>query len=342
MSGAPSRGPSSPGASVEVTVVIPTLNGERYLAEVLDAISAQEFPGEVETLVIDSGSTDATVEVVRSRPAVRLHQIPNSEFGHGRTRNLGARLASGRIIVFLTQDATPAASDWLALLVAPLAEPGVEAVFGRQIPRAHAFPLQKYDIEGVFALQGPLDRPTFVAADGRSGDELESVSFYSDVNSAAHRAFLLDVIPLQDLPYSEDLAFARDVLEAGYRKAYAPGGAVLHSNDAGVREYAARMFDETLGLRRVGHAPPRYTRLGSVLRAVKGSLVETGRIVRDRDYGLRRTGEVARREPRLPFRPLERTVPRRARGSRRRGGDRAPILGAAEAGRGQVTQRGVR
>jgi rhamnosyltransferase len=276
-----------PAASVDVTVVIPTLNGERYLAEVLDAVAAQVFGGSTETLVIDSGSTDATLEIVRARTEVRLHQIPNEEFGHGRTRNLGARLARGRVIVFLTQDATPAASDWLTHLIAPLDEVGVEAVVGRQIPRPHAFPLQKYDIQGVFSAQGPLEVPTIVDAAGRSGRDLDELAFYSDVNSAAHRAFLLDTIPLRDVPYSEDYAFARDVLEAGYRKAYAPRGAVQHSNDMGVREYAARMFDETLGLRRVGQAPPRYSRVGSLFRAVKGALIDTGRILRDRDYSLR-------------------------------------------------------
>lgn len=274
-------------ASVDVTVVIPTLDGERYLAEVLDAIAAQDFDGGIETLVIDSGSTDATLAIVGARSEVRLHRIPNEEFGHGRTRNLGARLALGRVVVFLTQDATPAASDWLRHLIAPLDEAGVEAVVGRQIPRRHAFPLQKYDIHRVFSAQGALDAPTIVEAAGRSGRDLDGLAFYSDVNSAAHRAFLLDTIPLRDVPYSEDYAFARDVLEAGYRKAYAPQGAVWHSNDVGVREYAARMFDETLGLRRVGQAPPRYSRVGSLLRAVKGALVDTARIARDGDYTFR-------------------------------------------------------
>lgn len=280
-------GHTEPAASVDVTVVIPTLNGERYLAEVLDAIAAQDFDGSIETLVIDSGSADATLDIVRESSDVRLHQIPNDEFGHGRTRNLGARLARGRIVVFLTQDATPATSDWLRHLVAPLGETGVEAVVGRQIPRPHAFPLQKYDIQGTFSAQGPLDVPTIVDAAGRSGHDLDELAFYSDVNSATHRAFLLDTIPLRDVPYSEDYAFARDVLEAGHRKAYAPRGAVWHSNDMGVREYAARMFDESLGLRRVGRTPPRYTRFGSLLRAVKGALIDTVRIVRDGDYSLR-------------------------------------------------------
>lgn len=275
-----------PSTDVDVSVIIPTFNGERYLGEVLDAIAAQRFEGVIETLVIDSGSTDATLELVRSRPHVRLHQIQNSEFGHGRTRNLGAQLARGRTIVFLTQDATPAASDWIAELIAPLALPRVRAVVGRQIPRRHAFPLQKYDIERTFAAQGPIDRPTIVELGSGTGTSLEDLSFYSDVNSATDRAFLLQEIPLRDVHYSEDVAFARDVLEAGYRKAYAPGGAVVHSNDMGIREYARRLFDETLGLRRASEQPPAPRRLGAVLRAIKGAMHDTARIVRDPDYGL--------------------------------------------------------
>lgn len=279
---------SGPEAStgVDVSVVIPTFNGERYLGEVLDAIAAQRFDGQIETLVIDSGSTDATLDILRSRPHVRLHQIPNSEFGHGRTRNLGAQLARGRTIVFLTQDATPATSDWLTELVAPLELPRVRAVVGRQIPRRHAFPLQKYDIERTFAAQGPLDRPTIVELGNGTGASLEDLAFYSDVNSATHRAFLLQQIPLRDVQYSEDVAFARDVLEAGYRKAYSPGGAVLHSNDMGIREYARRLFDETLGLRRAGAQPPIPGRFGAVLRAIKGAMQDTVRIARDLDYRL--------------------------------------------------------
>lgn len=282
----PSDSGPEPITGVDVSVVIPTFNGERYLGEVLDAIAAQRFDGLIETLVIDSGSTDATLDILRSRPHVRLHQIPNSEFGHGRTRNLGARLAQGRTIVFLTQDATPATSDWLTELVAPLEVAGVQAVVGRQVPRSHAFPLQKYDIEHVFAAQGPPDRPTIVELSGADGSDLEDASFYSDVNSAARREFLLDEIPLRDVAYSEDAAFARDVLEAGYRKAYAPRGAVLHSNDMGIREYASRLFDETVGLRRAGARPPSPGRLGAALRAIKGAMHDTVRIARDPDYRL--------------------------------------------------------
>ncbi|MDQ1596723.1 MAG: hypothetical protein QOI70_147, partial [Microbacteriaceae bacterium] len=65
--------------SLDATVIIPTLNGERYLERLLRMLELQDFDGETEVLVIDSGSTDRTLEIVRSHPAVRLVEIPNGE-----------------------------------------------------------------------------------------------------------------------------------------------------------------------------------------------------------------------------------------------------------------------
>jgi rhamnosyltransferase len=266
-----------------VSVVIPTFNGEEYLGEVLDSLAEQDYDGPVEVLVIDSGSTDTTLDIVRGHPAVVLHEIPNSEFGHGRTRNLGARLAAGQIVAFLTQDAIPAHPGWLRELVTPLGD--AAAVTGRQIPRAGCFPLLRYEIEGLFANLGPVDAPTIVALDDAPGGDVDAISFYSDVNSATRRSFLLETIPYRDLPYSEDFAFAKDLLIAGYRKAYAPAGSVIHSNDLTLREYGKRIFDETIALRRIGHPSTTVSRFGQILRTGYGVLRDSARIVRDPAYG---------------------------------------------------------
>src|SRR5215475_2730683 len=90
-----------------VTVAIPVLNGAEYLDEVLGAVRSQDVEREVELLVVDSGSTDGSLEIAE-RHAARVHEIPKSEFSHGGTRNLMMRLAQGEHVAFLTQDATPA------------------------------------------------------------------------------------------------------------------------------------------------------------------------------------------------------------------------------------------
>jgi rhamnosyltransferase len=129
-------------AKFAVTVAILTFNGDRYLERILQAVAEQDFKGQVELLVIDSGSTDGTLAIVAAHPEVRLHEIPNSEFGHGRTRNLAAQLSNGEIVVYLTHDAVPADTHWLAELVAPFEKfPGVEGVVGRQIARPDCVPV---------------------------------------------------------------------------------------------------------------------------------------------------------------------------------------------------------
>ncbi|MFC5503415.1 glycosyltransferase family A protein [Lysinimonas soli] len=273
------------------TVAILTFNGETYLRRILEAVSAQRLAGGIEILVIDSGSTDSTLDIVADFPAVVLHRIPNSEFGHGKTRNLAAELATGRFVAYLTHDAIPMSPLWLEELLAPFElDEKVVAVMGKQVPRPNCFPLMKYDIIGAFAQFGPDFGTTLFYRGEFAQDEatLGALAFYSDVNSAARRAFLVNTIPYRDVRYAEDQLFGRDVIDAGYHKAYAPRAAVEHSNDLNYDEFGARIFDETVGLRQIGTAIPPMRRRAVLRRVVRGSLADSLRIARDPAFGLRR------------------------------------------------------
>jgi len=272
---------------VDATVFVPTFNGEKYLERLLTAVEAQDFTGNFEILIIDSGSTDATLEIIARHPSVRLVQIPSSEFGHGKTRNLAASLARGTNVAFLSHDAVPVGAGWLTSLVAPLDPAGLNcvAVVGKQEARSDCFPLLKYEIEGVFARCGPDGAVTVVDGSMVAADSLgEGELFYSDVNSATRREHLLTVIPYRDVNYSEDMAFARDLLFAGYSKAYQPAALVEHSNDVTLAEYGMRIFDENLGMRRVGEGRTSLSWVQAKLRAVRDVVVSAGRIMRDADY----------------------------------------------------------
>lgn len=274
------------------TVAILTYNGEDYLERILEQLRVQDLDGEFEILIIDSGSTDSTLDIVRRFPEVRLHEIPNEEFGHGRTRNLAARLANGEFVAYLTHDAVPTSPRWLREIIAPFAmDQRIVAVMGKQVPRPGCFPLLKYEIQGVFAAFGPDFGTSVFYKDESMDDEgtLGALGFYSDVNSAARRDFLVETIPYRDVQYAEDQLFGRDVIEAGYRKAYAPRAAVEHSNDLSLAEYGKRIFDETVGLRRIGFPIPRMSRAGQLRLTLRGIAGDTLRILRDRDYSWRRT-----------------------------------------------------
>ncbi len=227
-----------------VSVVIPVRDGERYLEELLDALARE---GVAETLVIDSGSRDRSRQIVRSA-GVQLLEIAPEQFGHGRTRNLGAERTSGELICFLTQDATPC-PGWLGAYEESFAlHDRVGAAYGPHLPRADTSPMIARELTEFFAGFAPGGAPVLQSAGGQS--------FLSNVNACYARA-CWEEIRFRELPYSEDQAFGADLLAAGWLKVYNPGAAVLHAHDYGTAEFMRRYFDEYRGLHEAtGHVEP--------------------------------------------------------------------------------------
>lgn len=223
-----------------VSVVIPTKDGMPDVQETLAAVFAQHTERAFEVLVIDSGSTDGTVEAVRAFPA-RLLAIAPEEFGHGRTRNLGAQLAEGDIVVYLSQDAVPADARWLEELVAPLSDPRVAAVYGRQMPKAEATPLMRY-FHSCFYPDHRFEHTRSSAFSFRR-------ILFSNVNSAVRRAVLLEHPFADDIIMSEDQEFAHRVLAHGHTIVYEPSAAVWHSHNYRLAELFRRNFDSAYSLR---------------------------------------------------------------------------------------------
>jgi glycosyltransferase involved in cell wall biosynthesis len=85
-----------------VSVVIPNHNYARFLPEALDSVLKQTYP-EIEILVVDDGSTDDSLDVLRRyHGRMRLFRQPNS--GVSRARNLGIRESRGELVAFLDSD----------------------------------------------------------------------------------------------------------------------------------------------------------------------------------------------------------------------------------------------
>ena len=127
---------------IEVSIVIPTYNGYSELASCLRMIFKQKFDLPFEVIAIDSGSTDRTLNVLRSFP-IRVEKIRSSEFNHGLTRNMGIDLARGKYVVLLTQDAIPADEHWLRDILDSFDDSSIAGVYCRQVPKDGADVLTK-------------------------------------------------------------------------------------------------------------------------------------------------------------------------------------------------------
>lgn len=229
----------------DISIVLLTYNGERYLDEVLAAIFNQRTHLSFEVIAVDSGSTDRTLEIL-GRYQTRLRQIPNQEFGHGRTRNLGGKLASGRHLVYLTQDATPASDSWLENLVEPLEKDDrLAGVYSRQIPRPDCNPCEWRDLEGGVRPVSIIKRVDF-------SDDLQKRSYekhfrefmaFSNVSSCV-RKDVLERIPFSEkIVMVEDQEWSKRVIEAGWTLRYEARSVVYHSHNHSLRQLYKRQFD---------------------------------------------------------------------------------------------------
>jgi GT2 family glycosyltransferase len=113
-----------------VSVVVCTLNGAATIGETLDAIERLEYP-DVEAIVIDDGSTDATAEIVAAHPRVRLIRTRNR--GLSAARNSGLRAATGELVAYLDDDAYPD-PHWLDYVALALRDGTHAGVGGPNLP----------------------------------------------------------------------------------------------------------------------------------------------------------------------------------------------------------------
>ena len=218
-----------------ISVLIPVKDGGSDLVRCLEAIVAQDVADTVEVVVIDSGSSDGSPDRARALGAI-VHEIPAAEFVHGATRNLAARLSSGDVLVFTSQDAIPAGPEWLRLLTAALDGPGVAGAYGRQLAREDAKPPDQFFVDFMY---GPEPRTQRLAGiDDLAFDQ----TLFSNANSAIPRR-VWEAYPFaDDVTMSEDQEWSRRVLLDGHTIVYEPRAAVRHSHDYSLREAFARFY----------------------------------------------------------------------------------------------------
>jgi glycosyltransferase involved in cell wall biosynthesis/GT2 family glycosyltransferase len=312
-----------------VSVVIPVRDGAALLEEVLAAVRSQ---GELELIVIDSGSRDRSREIARAAGA-DLIEIEPAEFGHGRTRNLAAERAQGELICFLTQDAVPV-DGWLgAYLEAFELDGRVGAAYGPHLPHPGTSPMIARELTEFFAQFAPAGEPVVQ----RAGD----APFLSNVNACYARACWAE-LRFPEIAYAEDQAFGRALLESGWVKVFHPGAAVRHAHEYSPVRFMQRYFDEYRGLREAaGHVEPLSPR--TAVREVRAD----ARWMRARDWpaarralwlarsvahhGGRRVGStLGSRAPRLPA-PVQRALSLEGRGAAA-GPPRGRAVGAAGPG----------
>ena len=220
-------GPEGSDDRTTVGVVIRALNESALIGTCLEVLRAQVGAFEVDVLVVDSGSTDATVEIARSHGA-RVLELPPADFDYSSTLNLGIEEVDGDLVVVLSAHAIPIGCDWLARTTRWFDDPRVAGVASRQVPWPDAPWME------VHRLGEQFGETTCTSADGHDVVFSNAASVIRRAAWHEHR-FLL--------PAAEDADWAERVVSEGWTIVYEAGVAVHHSHRESPRAQALRMID---------------------------------------------------------------------------------------------------
>lgn len=220
----------------EVSVLIPAKDEALNIRNCLDAVFSQVTDVEFEVILVDSGSTDGTPDIVSTYP-VRLYRIAPQEFHHARTRNYLASLARGKYLIYLNADAFPASPDWLNSLLSNFSDSSVGAVYGRHLPKPDC------DLERQVVLATIYGDERIVKEPSRKRELGYRYYHLSTVNAAVRKDVWASTRFPEELKIYEDVGIAKRILDANWKIVYEPAAMVYHSDNHTLKDLFKRYFD---------------------------------------------------------------------------------------------------
>jgi glycosyltransferase involved in cell wall biosynthesis len=216
------------------SIVIRAYNEEKHIGRLLKGIARQTLP-DVETILVDSGSTDRTVDIAESF-GVKIVRITPEEFTFGRSLNMGIEAAQAELVVIGIAHCYPVYPDWLEQLVAPLADEQIAISYGKQ----RGGETNRYSEHQWFRHYFPD------ASVHRQGH-----SYCHNANSAIRRSVWQEHQYNENLTGLEDLAWGSWAFEQGHGISYTADAEIIHLHDEGPKTVYNRYRREALAMRQI-------------------------------------------------------------------------------------------
>lgn len=217
-----------------VSLIVRCFNEERHIGNLLEQVYRQTIR-DPQVVVVDSGSTDSTLDIVARFPA-QVVRIEPADFTFGYSLNQGCRAATGTYLVMASAHVLPCGSDWLQRILEPFADPQVALVYGRQVGNEQT----KFSEHQLFARQFPAE-----------SNFDQRIPFCNNANAAIRRSLWVEHPYDETLSGLEDLAWGKWAVERGHRIAYSADASIVHIHDESPAQISRRHMREALALKQI-------------------------------------------------------------------------------------------
>ena len=218
---------------MKCSIIIRTYNEEKHLGKVLDAVQKQDFLGNVEIIVVDSGSTDNTLQIAKTSNCKVVH-IKKEIFSFGRSLNYGCTAAIGDLLIFISAHCIPTDKYWLSELVKPFNNKNIVLSYGSQV----GIDTSKFSEKQLFKKYFP------------STHSIPQEGFFcNNANSCIRKDKWLAKMFDEELTGLEDMEWAKFWVLKGYQVAYVSSSAVFHIHDESWQQVQRRYEREAFALK---------------------------------------------------------------------------------------------
>ena len=256
-----------------VSLVIRCFNEELHIGRLLTGVMRQTLvPTQI--IIVDSGSTDATLAIAGRFP-VEIATIDPTQFSFGRSLNLGCRRATGDVIVIASAHVYPLYDSWLAELAAPFADKAVSLTYGRQVGNETTYYSERQIMQRWFP---------------ETSDANQTHPFCNNANAAIRRRVWERNRYDEALTGLEDMAWANAALKRGERLAYVAEAPVVHVHRERWSQLTNRYRREAIAHRRILH-DQRIGRLDAIRLALANIGSDYVHAARDRQL-IRNLGSI--------------------------------------------------
>lgn len=233
----------------ETDVIIPVYKPTSKLTDLLDRLKTQTCP--VRRIILINTEKQyfdafADREFWERYDNLLVRHVAKEEFDHGGTRNYGVSFSDAPYFIMMTDDALPKDDKLVERLLAPFGDEKVAMSYARQMPDKECGIIESYTRS--FNYPG---EPRVKSAEDIKGMGIKA--FFASNVCAAYRREAFDELKgfCSHTIFNEDMIYARGVLDAGYKIAYASDAKVIHSHNYSGLQQLRRNFD--LGVSHAEH-----------------------------------------------------------------------------------------
>lgn len=215
-------------------MIIRCRNEEAHIGRLLTGLMRQRRrPDEI--IVVDSGSSDATLSIASAFPT-QIVSIRPEDFSFGRACNVGVEASSSDVAIFVSAHCYPVYDTWIEELVAPFEAPDVALTYGRQTGP----PSVRFSEQRLFETWFPDESVT-----------RQRHPFCNNANAAIRRAVWEDLKYDEYLTGLEDLDWGKRALDAGHVLAYVAEAPVVHVHEENFSQVVNRYRREAIAHKQI-------------------------------------------------------------------------------------------